>query len=213
MNRTTGATRAPRLPLPSALSALPALALSVSLALLATGCGTDRPGDAAATATDAAAPAQTAPSTSGATADVPCPGESHSPTARATGTADGAPPPAAEPGDHYAENHGFREPFPLHGKRRCAGLAAVERVERALEPLGERGDFTPESVRAALTGLGYAEGKVQTYEDGPERVGFLIEVDDSPLCVEGAMREAAVEADAFGGYPDHAGCDVPSGGH
>ncbi|GGN79831.1 hypothetical protein GCM10011579_064730 [Streptomyces albiflavescens] len=140
--------------------------------------------------------------------DFRCPGESATPAAPTTAVTS---VPAAPPTDHYAENHGFMVPFPLHGERRCEGLAAVGRVQRALEPLRERGDFDPESTRSALTGLGYAVGKVRSYQDGPTGVGFLI--DAFPLCVEGTMDRKSTQADAFGGYPDHPGCDRPSGGH
>ncbi|WP_393098197.1 hypothetical protein [Streptomyces sp. LN325] len=57
---------------------------------------------------------------------------------------------ATPPTDHYAENHGFMVPFPLRGRERCEGLAAVARVEGALEPLRGRGDFAPNSTRDAL---------------------------------------------------------------
>lgn len=174
---------------------IPAVA---ALALLAAGCGTERPGDAV----DAAAPPPTA------AADLPCPAESPTPTRpKAASPSD----PATPPTDHYAENHGFRVPIPLHGRQRCEGLAAVKRIEKALEPLRKRGDFTPGSTRGALTGLGYPTGKVQVSANGSAAVGFL--VDASPMCVEGTMNGASTRAEAFAGYPDHTGCDVPSGGH
>ncbi|MCX4625495.1 hypothetical protein [Streptomyces sp. NBC_01443] len=141
--------------------------------------------------------------------DLPCPGESPTPTPPRSADTSGS----AAPGDRYAENHGFRVPFPLHGQRRCDGLAAVGRIEAALEPLRKRGDFAPEHTRDALTGLGYPAGKVRSYENGPTGVSFLIEVDASPLCVEGRMDRDSTRADPFGGYPDHSGCDTPSGGH
>lgn len=184
------------------------------LAVLVSGCGTDRPGDGANAG--GGAPSRPASAAPGRPADFPCPGESPAPrstpdatpkpteTVRASG-------PAAPPTDHYAENHGFRVPLPLHGQRRCEGLAAVRRIEHALEPLRRHGDFDPARTREALTGLGYPAGKVRSYQDGPEGVGFLI--DAAALCLEGAMHSGAVRADAFGGYPDHSGCDVPSGGH
>ncbi|MFI9048585.1 hypothetical protein [Streptomyces sp. NPDC053427] len=174
------------------------------LAVLAAGCGTHRTGDDAG----AGGPSRKAAATPGKPADFRCPGESPSPTPSPTAHPSG---PAAPPTDHYAENHGFRVPFPLHGQRRCDGLAAVGRIESALEPLRKRGDFDPESTRKALTGLGYSAGKVQAHQNGPTGVGFLI--DATPLCLEGTMNSRTTQADAFGGYPDHTGCDVPSGGH
>ncbi|MEV7547785.1 hypothetical protein AB0O29_35355, partial [Streptomyces sp. NPDC089915] len=130
------------------------------------------------------------------------------PTAAAT-TADSTVPPA----DHYAENHAFRIPLPLHGQSRCDGLAAVARVEKALEPLRRRGDFAPESVRSALTGLGYPAGRIRADQNGPTGVGFLIDVGASPWCVEGTLNAASARATAFGGYPDGTGCEPPRGGH
>ncbi|WP_189189643.1 hypothetical protein [Streptomyces albiflavescens] len=174
------------------------------LAVLAAGCGTHRPGNDAG----ADGPSRAPTATPSRPVDFRCPGESATPAAPTTAVTS---VPAAPPTDHYAENHGFMVPFPLHGERRCEGLAAVGRVQRALEPLRERGDFDPESTRSALTGLGYAVGKVRSYQDGPTGVGFLI--DAFPLCVEGTMDRKSTQADAFGGYPDHPGCDRPSGGH
>lgn len=169
------------------------------LAVLVAGCGTQRAGDV--TAGGGLPKAVTTPS---APADRLCPGERPSPIASSTPTSSTAPT------DHYAENHGFMVPFKLHGDRRCQGLAVIERVKKALQPLREKGHFTPESVSHTIAGLGYS--KVRTYADG-SGVGFLIEADDYPVCVEGTMSPAATEADAFGGYPDHDGCEQPSGGH
>ena len=176
------------------------------LALLAAGCGTEHSGSAADTYRSAN-PTPTAISTPSAPVNFPCPGESSTPSPTAHASRSTAP------GDHYAENHGFRVPFPLYGQSRCDGLAAVGRVEAALEPLRKRGDFAPGHTLGALTGLGYPAGKVRSYQNGPTGVGFLIEVNDSPLCVRGTMNRDATQADAFGGYPDHYGCEIPSGGH
>ncbi|MEV0846207.1 hypothetical protein AB0J21_10080 [Streptomyces sp. NPDC049954] len=176
----------------------------VGLVVLVAGCGTERGGggDGAEAGRSAAARASGAPS------DFPCPGESAAP---APSTPDGGSAPGGAPGDHYAENHGFMEPFPLHGRKRCAGIEAVGKVERALEPLRGRADFDPVHARAALVRLGYADGAVSAYQNGPTGVGFL--VDTFPVCVKGTMNLGSVEATAFGGYPDHPGCDRPSGGH
>ena len=171
------------------------------LAVLAAGCGTQRPGDDVA----AGGPSRSAAPTPSAPVDLPCPGES--PTSAPATTAR-TPSPTAPPTDHYAENHGFRVPIPLHGRSRCQGLAAVARIEHALEPLRRHGDFDPESARKALIGLGYRN--VQSYGSGATGVGFLIDAD--PLCVEGTMSRDATRADAFGGYPDGTDCQPPSGG-
>ncbi|MGW1077498.1 hypothetical protein [Streptomyces sp. NPDC002537] len=174
------------------------------LAVLAAGCGTHRSGDGAR----AGGPSRSAAAAPSAPVDFPCPGESPTP---APPTAADTSGPAVPPTDHYAENHGFMVPLPLHGRLRCEGLAAVGRVGSALEPLRKRGDFDPVSTRGALTGLGYSAGKVRSYRNGPTGVGFL--VDAFPLCVEGTMDRDSTRADAFSGYPDHAGCDRPTGGH
>ncbi len=176
------------------------------LALLVTGCGAERADDdTGARAPGGAVSAR--PSASGAPADVTCPGETPTPTPTAT-VEDPAMHP---PGDHYAENHGFMNPLPLRGQARCAGLAAAARIEEALEPLRTSGDFDPAHTRAALTRLGYDDAGLRVYPSGPTAVGFLI--DDSGMCLEGAMNREATRTDAFGGYPDHTGCDRPSGGH
>ncbi|MCX4575884.1 hypothetical protein OHB41_22335 [Streptomyces sp. NBC_01571] len=179
------------------------------LAVLAVGCGTQRAGDeAGAAGPSRAGVTPSAAVTPSAPVDFRCPGESPKPTPTRTPSTSG---PATPPTDHYAENHGFMVPFPLHGQERCEGLAAIARIKGALEPLRERGDFVPESTRDALTGLGYPASKVRTYQNGSTEVGFLI--DTYPLCVEGGMNRVSTQADAFGGYPDHSACDRPSGGH
>lgn len=175
-----------------------------AVAVLLVGCGTHRPADDAG----AVGPSRTTRPTPSTPVDYRCPGEKTAPTPSVTASSTVA---ATPPADHYAENHGFMVPFPLHGRQRCDGLAAVRRVENALEPLRERGDFTPDSADHALTGLGYAPGRVRAYQIGPTGVGFVI--DASPLCVEGTMGPESTQADAFGGYPDHTGCERPSGGH
>ncbi|MFB8207948.1 hypothetical protein [Streptomyces sp. NPDC056010] len=55
---------------------------------------------------------------------------------------------------------------------------------------------------------------METHRSGGTEVGFLVLAGVSPLlCLEGTMNRADTEVDAFGGYPDHASCDRPSGGH
>ncbi|WP_171163671.1 hypothetical protein [Streptomyces sp. I05A-00742] len=174
------------------------------LAVLATGCGTQRSADSAdadrsSHPTSSEAPAPNTP------VDFPCADGSAPPA-----TADAAPP--AEPGDHYAENHRFRVPIALHGRARCAGLAAVERVNGALGPLRRRGDFAPEHTRDALARL-FPAGKVRSERHGSNGVGFLIVTGASPPCVEGSMTRESLQAEAFGGYPDGSDCEPPSGGH
>lgn len=142
--------------------------------------------------------------TPSAVGEVVCPGETAAPVATAASTGAAVPPT-----DHYAENHGFMVPFPLHGQQRCDGLADVAKVKAVLEPIRARGDFDPASAQSALSTLGFTS--VRTYQNGPTGVGFVI--DAAPLCVDGDMNRAETYAYAFGGYPDHPGCEQPSGGH
>ncbi|MEU5636941.1 hypothetical protein ACH47C_37685 [Streptomyces rishiriensis] len=186
---------------PEILRAAPLLA---ALALLAAGCGTQRAGQDAGDGS----PSRPAVATPSKPVDFPCPGESAAPTPTPSATSSA---PATPPTDHYAENHGFRVPLQLHGRSRCDGLAAARRIERALEPLRERGDFSPQSTRAALTRLGYADGDVQSSQNGPTGVSFLVVA--HPLCLEGGIDREKTRADAFGGYPDGTDCEPPSGGH
>ncbi|MFJ4502858.1 hypothetical protein [Streptomyces sp. NPDC088864] len=178
---------------------------AVAVAVLVAGCGTERADEAGGGST----PGGTA--TPGEPVDFLCPGEDPAPEVSSPASAS---VPAGAPTDHYAENHGFQVPFPLHGQDRCDGLAAVSRIERALEPLRKRGDFSPAHTRKALMGIGYGPGAVETHRSGGTAVGFLVYAGVSPLlCLEGTMNRADTEVDAFGGYPDHASCDRPSGGH
>ncbi|GAA2716749.1 hypothetical protein GCM10010315_28440 [Streptomyces luteosporeus] len=174
------------------------------LAVLAAGCGTERAGSDAA----GAGASPSAAAVPGAAADFPCPGESPLPAPRSTS---GSSAPQGAPPDHYAENHGFKVPLPLHGQKRCEGLAAAGHVKGALEPLRGRGDFAPEDTRRALVALGYPAEKVRSYQNGTTGVGFL--VDAASLCLEGTMSSVSIRAEAFGGYPDGTGCEPPRGGH
>ncbi|WP_079064481.1 hypothetical protein [Streptomyces sp. NRRL F-4489] len=179
------------------------------LAFFAAGCGSERPG----TETPAGSPSRAAavePSRPGAPkrqVDFPCPGETSGPTPSASAGPTG---PAGPPADHYAENHGFKDPIQLHGQRRCEGIAAVKRVKNALEPLRVRKSIDLESARRALASLGYPATGVEVTKVEPG-VSFLINA--SPLCIEGKVNPHFVEADAFGGYPDGTGCEPPRGGH
>ncbi|MGW0886269.1 hypothetical protein [Streptomyces sp. NPDC002671] len=61
--------------------------------------------------------------------------------------------------------------------------------------------------RCALTAL--TDGlrvPAQAYQDGSAGVGFLIDIGDSPWCMEGTMSSDSTKAHAFGGYPDGTGC-------
>lgn len=182
-----------------------------ALAVLAAGCGTEHVGAAGGAGAPAAA-VTAVPSTAAAVptaeADYPCPGET--PTRTPTPTASSAAP-TGPPVDHYAENHGFRVPIPLHGRRRCDGLDAVKRIKGVLEPLRTRGDFAPDSTRGQLTGLGYQAAKVKVTQNGPTGIAFL--VDATGLCLEGTMNSAVTTAEAFAGYPDGTDCEEPRGGH
>ncbi|MFJ9453596.1 hypothetical protein ACIRST_00820 [Kitasatospora sp. NPDC101447] len=175
-----------------------------ALAVLAAGCGTEHVGAAGG----AGAPAAAVTAVPTTEADYPCPGET--PTRTPTPTASSAAP-TGPPVDHYAENHGFRVPIPLHGRRRCDGLDAVKRIKGALEPLRTRGDFAPDSTRGQLTGLGYQAAKVKVTQNGPTGIAFL--VDATGLCLEGTMNSAVTTAEAFAGYPDGTDCEEPRGGH
>ncbi|WP_372347360.1 hypothetical protein [Streptomyces sp. KL116D] len=119
----------------------------------------------------------------------------------------------AQPGDHYAENHGFRVPFALHGQRRCDGLAAVRRVEHALRPLRERGDFTAKSAASGR----WSRSASRRWRAGAagQRRGVLPRHRRPDATVRGGRPVPGGPAGrrAFGGYPDHVGCDLPSGGH
>lgn len=101
-------------------------------------------------------------------------------------------------------------PTPLRGAR---GRRPDDGSKARSNHSAKGGDFTPGSTHSARTGLGHPDGKVESYEDGPSAVGFLTEVTASTLCVGGTLNRVPNRADAFGGYPDHSGCDVPSGGH
>ncbi|MFF7154238.1 hypothetical protein [Streptomyces sp. NPDC008139] len=192
MTRARG--RRAALVLPPSLTAVAALAL--------TGCGT-RTVDS--TGAEAPSGRPTAAVTSASPADALCPGETPKPTPTAPAVTENP-----ENG-HYAENHGFMMPLPLHGQRRCDGLTEVRRVTAALEPLRKKGDLSAGRVRAGLVALGYAPESVSVSAYGSTYVGFV--VDHTPVCLKGALNTAVTEVDAFAGYADGTGCRQPRGGH
>ncbi|WP_229928974.1 hypothetical protein [Kitasatospora xanthocidica] len=176
---------------------IPAVA---ALAVLAAGCGTthvDAPGGTAART-----PAATAVAT--AQGDHPCPGETPTRTPTATASNAEATGPVT---DHYAENHAFKAPLPLHGERRCEGLEAVRRIKAALEPVRARYQVDPDGIRKALVGLGYPADKVKVQRGGE----FLI--DATGLCLSGSTAGEATTVEAFAGYAEGTGCEEPRGGH
>lgn len=186
--------------LPLLLAALPALA----------GCGTQpyRVPVASAPSAPSAAPSAPSAATPSPISDPLCPGESRSPSASA--------PAAGEPGPgdgppNYADNNGFMVPFPLHGRQRCAGLAQVQRITTALQPLLAQHDFVPADTAARLVGLGYAADKVVAVQNGPTGVSFTVDL--LPICLEGTLDRASVQAQAHGSYPDNNSCTPRQGGH
>ncbi|MFE7530950.1 hypothetical protein ACFU7Y_35365 [Kitasatospora sp. NPDC057542] len=76
---------------------------------------------------------------------------------------------------------------------------------------GTGNDYTPDSTRARLTGLGYPAEKVQVYENGRTTVGFVVQA--TGMCLTGTTIPDSARAEAFSGYPDRNGCDIPRGGH
>ncbi|MFF7990637.1 hypothetical protein ACFZDG_12725 [Kitasatospora xanthocidica] len=171
-----------------------------ALAVLAAGCGTthvDAPGGTAAPTPAVTAVAATQ-------GDYPCPGETPTRTPTPTASSAEATGPVT---DHYAENHAFKAPLPLHGERRCEGLEAVRRIKVALEPVRARHQVDPDGIRKALVGLGYPADKVKVQSGG----AFLI--DATGLCLSGSTAGEATSVEAFAGYPDGTGCEEPRGGH
>lgn len=176
------------------------LAVLTVPAVVVAGCGTQHADGSGANGPSA--PAPTVPR------EVACPGESAAPAPPTTAQSTA---PAVPPTDHYAENHGFMVPLPLHGRSRCDGLAAVGRVRSALLPLSRRGDVDPSSTYSVLSDLGYTN--IATYPLGTTGVAFVAEGVRPRLCLEGELSRRSLTADAFAGYPDHTGCDRPTGGH
>ncbi|MBD0739153.1 hypothetical protein [Streptomyces sp. CBMA29] len=198
MTRVRARGRRAALVLPPSLTVVAALALA--------GCGTRTVDSTGAEAPSGRpAVAATSASASASPTDALCPGETPSPTPMAPAVTENP-----ENG-HYAENHGFMAPLPLHGQRRCDGLTEVRRVTAALEPLREKGDLSADHVRAGLVALGYAPDSISVSAYGSTYVGFV--VDHTPICLKGALNTAVTEIDAFAGYPDGAGCQQPKGGH
>ncbi|MFJ8627069.1 hypothetical protein ACIRD3_30110 [Kitasatospora sp. NPDC093550] len=182
---------------------IPAVA---ALAALAAGCGTqhvDAPSGAGRPSGGVTPAAATAPPSG--SADFPCPGET--PTRTPTPTAS-APAPTGPVTDHYAENHGFKAPLPLHGRRRCDGLDAAKRIKAALDPVRAAQRVDPDGIRTALLGLGYRAETVKVRSGGD----FLIEA-ATGLCLSGSTAGQATTVEAFAGYADGTGCEEPRGGH
>ncbi|GAB2698824.1 hypothetical protein [Kitasatospora kifunensis] len=223
---TTGVHRSARAAGPLTLTVL--TSVTALTALVLAGCGTTRvttasstgapvpsakasSGASAAAASvpaSASAAASASASASGEPADVLCPGETPSPSAAASGSAD-RPDQDAPP--NYADNHAFQDAFPLLGQDRCKGLAEVKRIAVALEPLRTAQDFVPGKVQDRLAGLGYTPSKLRVYQNGSSGVSYTVDL--APVCLEGTMSPTGVRTVAHGGYPDGTGCSMPRGGH
>ncbi|MDT0341838.1 hypothetical protein [Streptomyces litchfieldiae] len=169
------------------LRGIPGALLAALAVLLLAGCGEEAADDAAAPPSEA--PASEAPTGEGAGDEVSG-GES-------------------EFGERYSENHAFRDTLDLDPAEQRRGEEEAERARQALETLRTGGEFGPEEVNGALTGLGYQADAVFTAAFG-DQVTFAVSL--SPVCLEGIVGPAAVTVEAHGVYME-GGCREPAGGH
>lgn len=173
------------------LTGATALLLAAALA----GCGTEHAGGRAAPAPDSPSPIAASPSAS-----------PYASPYDEQGPGDGAP--------HYAENHAFQSTLDLSDADRARGEAEVAKVKQGLAGLAEGRESTETGVRRALTGLGYADGTIDTGSFGPHRTSFILSL--GTLCVKGSLDGAVnglVNAEAHGRYMEGTGCVKPRGGH
>ncbi|MER7720851.1 hypothetical protein ABTX99_28565 [Streptomyces flaveolus] len=170
--------------------------LALAGCLALTGCGKLRAADAASTAT---------PGSAGLTPYVE------------PGAGEGAP--------HYNENNAHRQPREMSAAHEKDAQREVERIEPVLRKLWEQGKWDPESVRAALLGLGYKESEevggltVQEmyarYRDGeyviPEgaMIGLRVHRD---ACVTAFVQKSNYGVQANGPYLE-TGCMSPPIAH
>ncbi|MFI0238544.1 hypothetical protein [Streptomyces sp. NPDC016845] len=177
----------------SAVAAAGMLAAGLVLA----GCGEEKAaGTAARTATVPPSPVGSADAGCAAAAAA-----SSAPAEQPTVTGDDA--------SKYLENHAFQSTVRLKGAALCTAARQEERVKGALARFAGRDDVTQGQVRAALTRLGYATGKVSTSGDGAI-VTYIVDL--APVCVEGSVA-GVVNVETHGVYIEGTGCVKPRGGH
>jgi hypothetical protein len=68
--------------------------------------------------------------------------------------------PAGDQPPNYADNNGWKQRHELSAAEQKEGDQLVARIEPVLAELRAAGDFTPESTRRALLGLGLEAGRV-----------------------------------------------------
>ncbi|WAZ24805.1 hypothetical protein STRCI_006257 [Streptomyces cinnabarinus] len=173
---------------------LAAAGLALAGSLALTGCGEPRPADAQ----DGAA-------------------------ARPPGASPYVEPGANDGAPHYNENNAHRQPREMSPAHEKDAQREAERIEPVLKKLWKQGKWDPGSVRAALLGLGYAEGDGglaveamrSRYQDGeyvvPEgaMVGLRVHRD---ACVTAFVQKSNYGVQANGPYLE-TGCMTPPVGH
>ncbi|CCK26708.1 hypothetical protein BN159_2329 [Streptomyces davaonensis JCM 4913] len=174
---------------------LAATGLALAGALALTGCGDLRPAELP----DGAAP-------------------------RSPGASPYVEPGAGEGAPHYNENNAHRQPRDMSSAHEQDAQREVERIEPVLKRLWKQGKWDPDSVRAALLGLGYEEGEEgglaveamrSRYQDGeyvvPEgaMIGLRVHRD---ACVTAFVQKSNYGVQANGPYLE-TGCMTPPVGH
>ncbi|MCF3960876.1 hypothetical protein, partial [Streptomyces fuscigenes] len=156
----------------------------------------------------------------------------------ADGTASPAPAsPYVEPGagdgaPHYRENNGFRLPGAMSAADEKDARREAGRIEPVLKRLWQHRTWDPETVRAAMLGLGYREERTDAqgkrfagtlrveamharFVDGaevtPEGALVGLRVHDD-ACVTAFVQQTNYQVSVNGPYPE-TGCFEPPAGH
>ncbi|MFG2987779.1 hypothetical protein ACGFZK_00375 [Streptomyces sp. NPDC048257] len=184
-----------------------AAALLLSAALSLTACGERRATDAAPGATVEAPSPNASPSTS------------TSPTA--PGASPYVEPGVGDGGPHHGENNAHRRAGEMSPASAKDAQKEAGRIEPVLKRLWEQGKWDPDSVRTALSPLGYEKDRLSVREMDPRYQGGHYVTPEGALvglhvhddaCVTAFVQKTNYEVKTNGPFME-TGCFEPPAGH
>ncbi|WBB57733.1 hypothetical protein O7599_18785 [Streptomyces sp. WMMC500] len=123
--------------------------------------------------------------------------------------ADDIGPPPENP--KWAENHAFKQTFPVSPDEQCRGDVHAARIGAGLKAAAPADLKDARRTRHVLEDLGY-DGSVYAKPAGPGAVAWDVTVTGTGPCVSGNTAYGAGEIEVHGRYME-GGCTEPVGGH
>lgn len=187
-------------------------ATAALLALTVTACGTEHPGQQAASAIPR--PSFTPRPKCAQPAETPPAQGSSSPTARTTGAPQQGDSNSSNDDDrppHYTDNHAYRMSADLSPAQRTKGEASAGLIQYELEKARKEGNVSEKRITAALAHLGCGKEHGVFIWDG------LYSVHTGDVCVSGRLTAKELTIAVHGAYaepqPGTGPCVENRGGH